>query len=187
MVGAVDRKDRAVKPVEGGALRAEHRVDQVLLDRDMEYFLLRGQILDQGASQGHINQLHPTANAQNGLARPIKRPKQGQFGLVTGLVRGIGALVLLSVEGALDVAAAAQHKAGTAQIGGGAVTGGRVPSGAPDGGAVVVGPARPAGHLYPDPSHGRYWASWTERAFTRVTISSTAPSTPIMPEFRVRS
>ena len=66
------------------------------------------QVLKQGAPQGHINDLHASADPQDRAARLIKGAEQLQLCLVPGGVRGLGALVGLSVQDGVQVAAAAQ-------------------------------------------------------------------------------
>ena len=145
------------------------------------------EVLDQVAPQGHADQLHPPADPQDGLPLPMEGAEEGQLRLIPRPVRGMGAPVLLAVEGRLDVPSAAQQEPGAAGVGGGAAAGHRLAPRCGDGGDVVVHPLRLAGDLDPGPVHGRHWTSRADRALTKATISSTAPSTPVVLESSVRS
>ena len=98
VMDAVNRKQWPVKLVEHTPLQAAHRVNRLLVFRAVEDADVGGEILNEIAPQGHIDDLHAPADAQNGLVGLIKGTKQLQLGLVPGHVGGIGALVFLAEE-----------------------------------------------------------------------------------------
>ena len=69
-------------------------------------------MLDQGPAEGDVEQLHPTADAENGHAQPDRRPDQLQLELVAlGVDPVLGRVVGGPVAGRLDVPAAGQEQA----------------------------------------------------------------------------
>ena len=146
-----------------------------------------GEILNEVAPQGHIDDLHAPADAQNGLVGLIKGTKQLQLGLVPGHIRGIGALIFLAEERAFQIASAAQNEPVAAEIGRGAVA--RAGGGAQAFQGLLIAAGLPlgAGELDGERHGGAHSVSTAARAFTRVEMSSTAPSMPVVLELRVRS
>jgi hypothetical protein len=71
-----------------------------------------GQVLDQGAAEGDVEQLDPPADPQQGDLQPDRRPGQGQLQLVAaGVGPVLGRVVGGPVVGRLDVPAAGQQQA----------------------------------------------------------------------------
>ena len=137
VVRAVDGEAGAVEGVEQAARLGADRVDLVRLGVGMGGTPDVPQVLKQGAPQSHINDLHASADPQDRAARLIKGAEQLQLRLVPGGVRGLGALVGLSVQAGVQVAAAAQQQPGAGQVRWGAVTRNRRAARGADGTDIV--------------------------------------------------
>ena len=123
MMPAVHGKYRAIEGVQEGAFRRPNRMDAVggfpLVERED----IGRQVLNQGAAQSHVDDLHAPADAQYGLARLVKGVKQGQLPLIQHRVRGLGAKIFLAEQGGVQVPAPAQHQSGAVEIRGRGITG----------------------------------------------------------------
>ena len=111
VVGAVHRKAGPVQLVEKTPRGGGHQVDTV--PGFFRGLVVRGggQVLNERPAQGHVERLHPPADAQHGLARLEEPGDQLQLRLVSHQVRGAAAPVLLAVAGGGYVPAAREEQA----------------------------------------------------------------------------
>ena len=189
VVGAVHQgafsKQTLQQAPRGGADGVEH----VLLPL-VQGGALRPQVLKQGPAQGHADHLHPPADPQDGPAPGEPGPDQRQLRLIPSGVRRVGAPVLLAEPGRVQVPSPAQHQPQAAGVGLRGVAGDRSPAGPLHRPDVVIHPPLRPGDL-DGGRHGRasHWFSWSRFSHRRtsVAMSSTAPSTPVTLELRVRS
>lgn len=194
MMRTVDYGTRPEKPLQ--------QASRLTVDRVVDIFLSLVahppsglQVLDQRASQKHVEHLHPPANSQHRAFPDKESLRQSQLRPIPLPVRWIGTPVLLSKQDRVHIASAAQHQSIAAGIRYGTSPRYRNRSYSLYCADIAFQSARLAGNL-------DLWdvvsslvflrthsaiSAWAVRRRTSAAMRSTAPSMPVTLELMVRS
>ena len=156
------------------------------------------QILDQGAAQGHIQHLEPPADPKDGPPGRQIGPDQSQLRPVPVQIRRPGTPVRRAVPRGGQIAPTAQQQSAAGQVRTGAEAHHRLAARPADRCLIPRRPPLGPGDLDAYFLHCVSFRlrgggdqssapSCIPRMRTRAAISSTAPSMPVILEFRVRS
>ena len=194
MVGTVDHGTRPQKPLQQASWLTADRVVDIFLSL-VAHPPSGLQVLDQRATQKHVEHLHPPANSQHWAFPGKEGLRQSQLRPVPLPVRWIGTPVLLSKQDRIHISPAAQHQSIAAGIRYGTNPRHRNRSRSLYRADIAFQSARLAGNL-------DLWdvvsslvflrthsaiSAWAVRRRTSAAMRSTAPSMPVTLELMVRS
>lgn len=194
MVGTVDHGTRPQKLLQQASRLTADRVIDIFLSL-VAHPPSGLQVLDQRASQKHVEHLHPPANSQHWAFPGKEGLRQSQLRPVSLPVRWIGTPVLLSKQDRIHISPATQHQSIAAGIRYGTNPRNRNRSRSLYRADIAFQSARLAGNLdlwdmlfslVVLKTHSAI-SAWAVRRRTSAAMRSTAPSMPVTLELMVRS
>lgn len=108
VVGAVDRAGGAIEPVKGRTRDSLCPVKLILIGITVK--IGGGEMLDDIPAEVNVDDLHPPADTQDGFSCPDKRVQYQELRPVQSRIHKEGALICLTEEVRMDIAAARKHK-----------------------------------------------------------------------------